>query len=771
MRVPLSWLAEFVDIKGLSAREIAEELSLKSVEAQVFIFGIPVEGVVVGKVLSRKPFKEGLYQIEVSVGREKPLNIVTADPKVSEGIRVIVAPAGARIGEREIKPKSFGHLVSEGVLLSAEDLGIEESSQEVIRFTDDIPEGTPVEEVLGIGEEILELDITPNRGDLLSVRGLAREVSAIFGREKLRERPVPKEDFGSLDVEIRDPDCGRYRGVIIEGIKVEDSPLWIKKRLWQSGQRPINNVVDITNYVMIQEGQPLHAFDLGKLEGGIIVRSAQNGEEVVTLDGVKRKLKEENLVIADHEKVVAVAGVMGSENSGVSQETRSILLESAYFNPSRIRRSSKALGLSTESSYRFERNVDIEGVSLAQEVAVDLILSLCGGKITAIKDNYPQPYSPKKIFLPLGKFIRYAGESYDKEEVSRILNSLEIPHTLKRCGLEVLVPSHRSFDMDRDVDVIEEIMRIKGYENYPAEETYVLSKAKMFAPLEEEVRDLLKNKGLTEVINLSFESKDLYDLLGLPSPEVEIVNPLVKEDRFLRRSLLPGLLRTASLNDRDHNYDQALFEVGAVFEKEGEPKRVALLVKGLRREFPREEWNGFAFLDLVNALGQAFGREVILERPQNSLDWLHPFSCGALVVDGRLLGYFGRLNPKIQERLELRGKVYVGEFSLPQKTADVPIYNTISRFPPVSRDLALLVDKSLSVSKLLNEIKSQVGEMLERVSVFDLYVSEKIGEGKKSVGVRLVFRSAERSLSGEEVNEVVEALVKHLRDSLGAELR
>ena len=774
MKIPYSWLSEFVELGELTPQEVAERLSLQSVEATVEKFGIDLEGVVFGKVVEVKnhPKRENLLVAKVQVQEHLFLTVVTGDKSIKVGDGVIVALPNAKVGNACITKREFEGVVSEGVLLSAQELGLEEKSGGVLKIREEFKPGTDAREILGFGEPILEIDITPNRGDLLSVRGLARELSAIFGLSKKSPEEPSFEEFGEISIEIKDEDCKRYRGAIIEGVRIEESPLYIKKRLWQCGVKSINNVVDITNYVMLRDGQPLHAFDLDKLEGGIVVRKAQKGERILTLDGAERELDEEVLVIADFKKPVAIAGVIGGLESGVSEKTTRILLESAYFNPYRVRRSAKKLGIQTESSYRFERSVDIERVSKAQDYAISLILKHAGGKLWAIRDIYPQKYEPKKIFLSQGKYIRYAGEPYKNEEVSKILSALEIPHEIMRCGVEVLVPSHRSFDLQRDTDIIEEIMRIKGYDYYSSEAIKLPSLASYQKDYLSEIRKLLRDRGIYEVINFSFEDERLYKILGIPLPKVEVINPLNPSQRYMRNNLITSLLRTATYNDRNYNYSQAIFEIGKVFFEDKEEVRLGILLKGNKPKTLREEeWSLYELSEIIHGIFELLGLQPELRSSKES--YLHPYAQAEVLLNGERVGVFGKLHPQIVKELELRGEPLVAELELEKilEKRKLPHYEGISRFPPVIRDLALVIDKGFSVYKLLNEIKLQVGEYLEEAEVFDLYTGEKVGEGKKSVAIRLVFRSKERSLTDEEVNMIVEGTVKALKEKFGVELR
>lgn len=774
MKVPYSWLSELVHLEGIAPEEIAEILSLRSVEATVETFGIELEGVVYGKVVEVKehPTQEKLLITKVQVGEHKFIDVVTADKTVHKGDGVIVALPNSRVGEITIKEKKFDDVISQGILLSAQDLGLEEKSEGVLKIKEDFTPGTDAKEILGFGEKIIEIDITPNRGDMLSIRGVARDLSAIFRLPKKNPQESEFNERGSISIEIEDTDCKRYRGIIIEGIKVEDSPLEIKKRLWQCGIKTINNVVDITNYVMLRDGQPLHAFDLSKIEGGIVVRSAKIGEKLITLDGEEKELDEDILVIADKVKPLAIAGVIGGLESGIKENTETILLESAYFNPYRIRKSAKKLGIQTESSYRFERSVDIERVSKAQDYATYLILKYAGGSVKAVKDVYTEKYQPKKVFLSQGKYIKYAGEPYKNEEVAEILSALEIPHEIMRCGVEVFVPSHRSFDLNRDVDIIEEIMRVKGYDYYESETLKLPSVAKLWRDYEFEIKNYLRSKGLHEVVNFSFEDEKLYQILGMPLPDLEVINPLNPTQKYMRNTLITSLLRTAVYNDRNYNYNQAIFEIGKVFSKEGEKKRLGLLIKGNKPStLKEEEWNPYEVSEIIAGILNLLGLEPELRNSNHG--FLHPYVQADIYLNGEPVGYFGKLNPELVKSLELKGEPFIAQLDIEKilQYKELPAYRHVSKFPPVIRDIALVMDKEFNVNKLLNDIKSQIGNLLEEVKVFDVYTGEKVGEGKKSVAIRLVLRSDQGSLKDEEVNELMDRLVKNLESKYGIKLR
>ncbi|MCS7263001.1 MAG: phenylalanine--tRNA ligase subunit beta, partial [Aquificaceae bacterium] len=503
MKVPFSWLSEFIDLQDLDPYRVAQELTLKGVETSVSRWLLQAEGALSGKVVEkRRHFSRPLWVYRVHLG-ERFLQVVSSEGGLEEGVGVLVAPAGSKVGSQLITTLDFDGVLSEGMFLSAKELGLQEQKSGPFYLEEPVEPGTPAEELLGSGDYLLEVEVTPNRGDLLSVKGLAREISALLGVPKRERPPMRYEEFGDLQVRLESPDCKRYRAGVVEGVKVKPSPLWLRRRLWQCGLKTINNVVDITNYVMLSEGQPLHAFDLKKLKLPLIVRDAKEGETLKTLLGVEKTLKPVNLLIADVEKPLALAGVVGGLESSVEEETTDVLLESAYFDPYRVRRSAKEVGMQTESSYRFERSVDIEGVRTAQDYAISLLLELAGGRLTALKDVYPEPYKPRRVFLSADKYRRYAGQELDRVFASETLQRLEISHTLKEEGVEAYVPSHRSFDLQGEADLVEELLRVQGYEKVKSSPLKVVARPSEVETLQDRVRDLMVSRGFSEVVTFS----------------------------------------------------------------------------------------------------------------------------------------------------------------------------------------------------------------------------------------------------------------------------
>ncbi|MDW8033019.1 MAG: phenylalanine--tRNA ligase subunit beta [Aquificaceae bacterium] len=765
MKFPFSWLSEFVDTEGLDPYRVAEELTLKSVETSVSRWGMELEGVVFAKVVEKSLQPNGaLYRVQA--GDDLYLQVASLDKTLKEGDGVLLALPEAKVGSMCVKKREFEGFLSQGKLLSPRELGLEDQREGLLTFEEDIKPGTSAQDILGFGEYLLEVDPTPNRGDLLSLKGLAREISALLGLKK-KERKYPLyEETGEIDIRVESKDCKRYRAATIEGVKVKPSPLWLKRRLWQCGIKTINNLVDITNYVMLLEGQPLHAFDLKELRPPLLVRDALEGELLKTLLGTEKNLNPLNLLIADAEKPLALAGVVGGLESSVKEKTESILLESAYFDPYRVRRSARSLGLQTDSSYRFERNVDIEGVRSAQDLAISLILEVAGGSLTALKDVYPEPYQPKRVFLSLEKYRKYSGEDFDREFISKTLTSLEVPHRLQRCGVEAYIPSHRSFDMHRDVDLLEELLRVKGYGELRTQPIRVLSKPSEVEHLEETLRNFMVGRGFSEVLTFSFEDPELYRELSLPLPTLEILNPLNKSQRFLRNSLIPSLLRVCLENTRNYNYNMAIFELGKVFEEE-EETRLGFLMTGYRRLFPEEEHSHYGALsllqDLLNLYAEGYRSET------SHLPLFHPNLQRCFFLGEEPIALLGVLNPELQERLELKHRVILGELSLKKLRKVRRVYKPLAHFPPAVRDITLLVDKGVGVDKLISHIRSK--ELMEDVKVFSVYTDPRFGEGKKSVSFRLTFRSKEGTLSDQQVKELVDGLLRELEEEYGAKLR
>ncbi len=795
MIAPYSWIKEFLDMDDIPAEKIAEKLNETGIETVVHKFGEYIPNIETVKVISVKkhPEKDKLYICIVTDGNEE-YQVITGADNVKEEYVVILAKVGAVIKGKEIKPVKFGSYESQGMLLSLEELGLEESSEGIFLLGTDVPVGKDANNVLGLGKDYLfEIEITPNRGDALSIRGLSREIGAIFGVERKEIFPIISIlEEQNVEIEVLTDKVWRYRGIVVKGVEVKESPFDIKLKLIKSGQNPINNIVDITNYILLQEGQPLHAFDLDKIKGKVVVRNAQDGEKIVTLDNEEVELKPTDIVISDEEKAIAIAGIIGGENSKIDENTKNILLEAAVFDNVSVRKTAKRLAISTESSYRFERGVDVENLANAQDKALELIVKIAGGKIIGEKDVYLKPYQPKIINLKERTIERILGIPILKEEAKDILNRLEIKTEISDDGVVSTIPAFRAFDLEREIDLVEEVGRIKGFDNLTPEFPEValknFKKSEEFS-FEVRTRDFLKDNGLTEVVNYTFVGEEIYNILDLPVPEIKIENYLLKTQSIMRDNLAVSLIGTLQENVKFQQKDLSIFEISSTFFKDFEEIRAGILVSGKfisgynykKNDLSfstTEEWDFLKLKGVIQSYLKNIGLTDVDYIPSN-LKYLHPYQSADIYINGINVGYIGKIHPKKAEILEIPKNTFIAELKLRYVPRDINednlkegylfsfykhkkdiVFEELPKYPAVKRDLAFIVDENIEVDKLISAVKES-NELIEDVKLFDVYF---IGEGKKSVALSVVFRHKERSLSDDEINEVIEGLIEKLKE-------
>ena len=792
MKITYRWLNEFIDISDLSAQEVADILTDAGIEVDsVRYAGENLEKVVTGKIIeiSKHPNADRLKICQVDVG-ETVLQIVTGADNVFEGAVVPVALHGAKlpIGVRIKKSKLRG-AVSNGMLCSEEELGLTESASGIMILPDDTPIGRDIKEVLNLDDWIIEYEITTNRPDALSVLGIARELRAVLGRQiTLPETSYKEGDFEAQEeVSLKVLDgaaCPRYEGFVVKGIENRESPLWLKVRLYLVGLRPINAVVDVTNYVMYELGQPLHAFDLGKLAGReVVVRRARKGEKIRTLDGVERELSEEDLVIADSERPVAIAGIIGGEESGTDFSTEELFLESAHFEPMTVRRTSKRLGISTDASYRFERGADIESCEFAGKRALHLIQKLTGGEVAKGKVSfYPKPYTPKVIVFNPERATKLLGVNIPSRKAYDILTGLGFTVKKEREYVVVKVPSWRKYDVGREIDLIEEVVRIFGMKNVDSSYPLMHSEVKKnFEPFRvERVKELLSDLGLTEAINYSFIGESLYSKFNLQTGSlVKIKNPLSEEWVYMRNFIFPSLVQNAVNNINKNEKDVFLFEAAKVFEPtEGElPKEILKLGIVMTGEVPEGLFSKreVDFYDLKGVIEEVLSFLRLkgeFEREEEK-EYLHPGQSARVKVKGETVGFLGKLHPDVLERFDVKQDIYVAEVELGKllemaKEERIE-FKQIPKFPPVMRDIAVIVDEDVPVAQIEGVIE-RAAKYLYKVELFDVYKGKGVPEGKKSVAFSLTFRAPDRTLSDEEVNRVLDAIIEEL-EKVGAKLR
>ncbi len=655
--------------------------------------------------------------------------------------------------------------------------------------------GFEVEAIEESGDDIVfDIGVTPNRPDCLSIRGIAREISAILDlpfRDTLVELRNPEGD--GPEVEIKNPDlCLRYAARTVTGTTPAPSPQWLSERLQAHGIRPTSNIVDITNYVLLEFGQPLHAFDLDKLAGKKIVVSKAGDETTFqTLDEAERKLSSEMLLIRDAERPVAIAGVMGGMNTEVSESTSNILLESAYFNPVSIRRTSKALNHSTESSYRFERGVDITNVQVALDRAAGMIAEIAGGKVSGLTDIYPLPYVSREIILKPEKIISLLGIGIEESFIEKVLTSLGFVIKRSEEGIVVVPPSYRE-DIQNNIDIAEEVVRLYGYDNIPS----TLPEVGMTpAPVKEieniimTVKNSMLKSGFSEVINFSFINPDVLDKLNIPSGDKRrdllfVKNPLRKEESAMRTTLIPSLLDNISLNLNRGEKMLRFFEVSRVFLPSGgklpdEPVQLAALFhKDMGVSLWSDKHDGF--YDLKGAVenlfmelkikGYSFKQETTVAEP-----YLHPGKSCSIILDNQKVGSLGTLHPGVAGVYDIKGNINILEiYDIEKILSAVPTaitYTPLPRYPYVERDVAIVVSKDVTVEQARNAIFGIDSDLIETVALFDIYTGKPIPDDKKSLAFSIRYRSAEKTLTDSEVDAVHSRILKNLENDLNAELR
>lgn len=801
MLVSFRWLRDYVDIE-VAPGELADRLTMVGLEVEsVNEIAPEFSGVVVAKILSIRPHPNAdkLTLCEVTTG-DKNYPVVCGAGNINAGDIVPLALEGATIpGGYTIKSSRIRGELSRGMLCSEDELGIGEDATGIMLLPDKLPLGEDLAVALDLKDTVFDIGVTPNRSDCLSVIGIAREVAAITGKKlKLPEITFreTEEDINNItSVENLVPDlCPRYTVRVIKNVRVMPSPRWMRLRLEACGIRAINNVVDITNFVMMESGQPLHAFDFRYLEEGkIVVRGSQEGEEFVSLDGKTRSLQEGTPMICDGVKPVAIAGIMGGLNSEVRDDTETVLLESAYFNPSSIHRTSKGLGISTEASFRFERGVDPENVLRASARAARLMAELSCGKICKnYIDQYPRRIErAENIPLRLKKVNEIIGSKINAGEIRKILKSLDMEVSKVKTGEYHITPPTFRTDITREIDLVEEIIRVHGYDNIPVSLPTFSVKPCMRSKdsvVEDKLRAILTGHGYFEVINYSFTSPESTDILCLKDVNkgrrfIRIRNPLTEDQSVMRTSLVYGLLETMRKNANVGCFDLKIFEKGKIFiarEKNELPierNMVAGLVTGLRCADLWHKGLLSDFYDVKGCLEDLFDGLMITDarfKSDADVPFLHPGkSCKIFSGDGEI-GFMGEINPEVLEKMGLKRNTVVFEIdfdALVMHYTGKIFYRDISRFPPCTRDVAFLVDKDVEGGQILDLAPREDEELLEKVAVFDVYEGKGVPEGMKSIALRFTYRSPDRTLTDNEVDHIHGRIVEKIAGSTGAKIR
>jgi phenylalanyl-tRNA synthetase beta chain len=799
LKVSINWLRSLVDLHDIPAADIIHNLTMAGLEVEdVKDENEIYKGFIVGlvKEKNKHPKADKLSLCTVFDG-SNDLQVICGAPNVEAGQKVVFAPEGTVIpkGKFTIGKAKIRGIESFGMICSEDELELSNDHSGIIILDENKIPGTPVTEALGLNDTLLEIAITPNRPDALSHTGVARDLAAIFQRKmnlpEIQQIESEKKckDFASVEI-LDQVNCPRYSAKVVLGTKVEPSPDWLKKIISKIGLRPVNNIVDITNYVMYETGQPLHAFDLDRLSGKkIIVRSTEQKQKFTTLDSKERELAENTLLICDAEKPVAIAGVMGGENSEISTSTTNILIESAYFRPSGIRRTSKYLGLSTDASYRFERGTDPEGTKKAAERAAELINMISGGEVlSGVIDAYPDKLKPLEVTLRYARVKKILGYDVPKEKIKNILNSLEL-NVQKETSDDLLVsiPLFRP-DIEREIDIIEEIARINGYDNIPdvKKVTITLGEKSDESLFTAQVREIAAGLGFYEMINNPLQSEKFARLTGDP---IELLNPLSSDLAYLRTSLIPGALSVIQRNINSGEKNLELFEIGNVFNRKTDKKissfldfeekteLLFVLTGNIHEKTWNQEENEYSVYSLKGVIN-SFLSKISLDNVLNDFYYQEEnriFDLTFSVIRNKVeLGQGGRVKKDILGKFDIDQEVYcfwfdfnaLGSFERPVRK-----YRELLRYPKVIRDFAFIFDKSITFREVKDFVISSSSGLLKSFDIFDIFESKNLGDDKKSMAFTLQFYDLNRTLTEEEVEKEFTSLISAITKKFNAKLR
>ena len=791
MKVSELWLREWVN-PSLTGPQLVAQLTMAGLEVDS---RHPVAGefdhVVVASVINTKPHPQAdkLTLCEVDAGTGNLLNIVCGAANVRAGLKVALALPGANLpGNIHIKESMLRGQLSQGMLCSVAELGLEETSDGIMELANDAPIGKDVRDYLLLNDYVLDIDLTPNRADCFSVLGVAREVAAL---NKLTLKDAPSsvnspviDDALTVNLQASEA-CSQYCGRIIHAINSQaTTPLWMKERLRRSGIRSLHPVVDVTNYVMLELGQPMHAFDLKTIAKNIDVRFARDNETLVLLDGQEVTLNENVLVIADHQKALAIAGVMGGESSAVHADTTDIFLESAFFNPLIIAGVARSFGLFTDSSQRFERGVDPTIQSLALERATELLLSIVGGQagpITLVNKAENLPAKINIAFNP-AKVKQLTGVEIAEDAMLKVLNDLGMIVECQRDHWQVCVPPHR-FDIALDVDLVEEIIRLHGYDNIkasPLMTTVQAGQSNAIECLSSQVAAFLSSRGYHETISYSFVDPELQQELYPDAPTMQLLNPISSELAVMRVGMWPGLLASMVYNVNRQQSAIKIFEAGVIFEGEGAELQERACIAGLLTgEHGNINWSevsrSFDFYDMKGDLQALFSQLHLQDVHFVACDHpaLHPGKTARILVGEIAIGWVGALHPRLMDGLQLSDDVILFELSLKGLLEEKSVrYQPISKYPQIRRDLSLLADKEVTAQQIEQAVREVVAtEWLKSFDIFDVYTGEGIPAGKKSLAIALILQDDSRTLVDAEINTIISAIISKLNNDFAIILR
>lgn len=795
MKVPVNWLKDFVDI-DVEIEELVEAMTMSGSKVEgIESPGQEISRVVAGKILQveKHPNADKLLVCQVDVGDET-IQVLTGAKNVKAGDVVPVALDGSTLpGGIKIKKGKMRGLESNGMMCSIGELNLskddypEACEDGIFILNPDVIPGTDIKDVLGLNEVVIDFEITSNRPDCLSVLGIAREAAVTLGKPIRKPEIIVKEEDDSAEkyasVEIKDTDlCARFAARILKDVKIEPSPEWMRNRLKAAGIRPINNIVDITNYVMLELGQPMHAYDLENIEGGkIIARRAVDGEILKTLDDQDRKLDSSMLVIADAVKPLGVAGVMGGANSEIKETTKTILLECANFDGISVRLTAKKLGMRTEASSRFEKGLDVENVITAINRASQLAVEMGAAKVcSGIIDCYPHKAERKTIKFRPDRINAFLGTSISTEYMVKTLRDLEFD--VDENNMTVTVPSFR-LDVEREADLAEEIARFYGYNNIKATllegKSATLGKKSYKQKLEDLIKDTMISCGMYEIYTYSFTSPKVLDALNIPEDSelrkaVVISNPLGEDYSIMRTTTIPDMLDAISRNYNRRVDGARLFEMSYVYIPESLPVTKLPYEKEILTLGMYGNADFYDLKGVVEELLDALGIRRVNFLPESNDPTFHPGRTASVLIKGQKIGTIGQIHPEVADKFECPEETYIGVLEVEKliENANMEVeYKPLPKFPAVTRDIAMLVKDEILVKQIEDIISSNSGNILEDMKLFDVYKGKQIPDGMKSVAYSITFRGQDRTLTDDEVNAVMQKILDGLKDKLGAQLR
>ena len=791
MKFSEAWLREWTNPE-ITTTELADQLSMAGLEVDgVGPVAGDFQGVVVGEVLTREPHPDAdkLSVCTVDAAQDEQLQIVCGAKNVAAGMKVAVAMVGAVLpGDFKIKKAKLRGVQSLGMICSASELGLADSSDGIMPLPADATVGEDIRNYLNLDDNYIEVDLTPDRGDCLSIAGIARDVGVINRCDVTSPdiELIPAQIEDRFPVKLEAPKaCPKYSCRIIRNINPDaETPLWMQEKLRRSEIRSISPVVDVTNYVMMELGQPMHGFDLAKLDSEIQVRMAKSGEKLTMLDGEEQELRDDTLVIADSNKALAMAGIMGGEDSGVSSETKDILLESAFFAPTEIIGKARSYGLHTDSSHRFERGVDPELQVKAIERATALLLEIVGGEPGPVHTVSSEEHIEQRpeVLLRRARLAKILGVEISDSMVIDILTRLGMQVELVDEGWKVIAPSCR-FDISIEEDLIEEVGRIYGYTEIPMHRSTAATILRGEQELDFSLgraKALLVDRGFQEVITYSFISKEMHDLMDHAHESVELANPISADMSIMRTSLWPGLLQTAVYNQARQQSRVRIFESGLRFVmQDSEIKQDSMLAGLISGENLSEQWGeasrGVDFFDLkadMEAILKLTGSPEEYEFIAGEHPSLHPGQTAKIVRKGEAVGWIGMLHPALGDKLDLAGDTFIFEIKLDLMYGEqLPTFAPLSKFPSIRRDISILVDESVTFSQVSDCVRHAAPEILQEISLFDVYTGKNIDFGRKSLALGLILQETSHNLTDEDAEGAMTRIINALSENLNAQLR